>query len=201
MKKKKLTKKEILAIQKAKKKQKKEIKDISRRQLRKVTDIVAGDILVMKYDDAKYKKILPKIDQSPLIIVLGTFKAKKTGNYILQGVNLHWINQHQRRKILDIIIDSFLKSDYRNTKSLKLKKQRFFQLTYDAIKSNPTLSKAILNKENPALRNYIIKRATGMRRVPIKFFPHLFGKHFKSVSARWSSLSKGHILKHYTRGH
>jgi hypothetical protein len=199
--KKKLTKEELLAKKKAKKKELKEIANISRRKLRKVTDIVAGDIVAMNYFDPKYKDILHKVDQSPLIIVLGTFKAKKTGNLILQGVNLHWINQSQRKKILNIIIDSFLKSEHRTTKSNRLRKQRFFQLTYDSIKSDSTLRNAILNKEHPALRNYIIKRISGMRRVPIKYFDYLFGKSFKSVGARWSSLAKGHIIKKYTRGY
>jgi len=195
MKKRRLARKQILENNRVKKKEDRDLVIRSRRSMKKISDFNAGEVIVFKYD-AITKDTLDKYDKSPLLITLGTFTAKKTKNFILQGINMHWLSRSQKTKVFDIIVKNYMKLDWTTGKNLRLKKKRFIQMTFDDIKANSILNKAIIG--NNAYRHYIIKRGTGYRRVPLNFYDKLFTKEGRNVHrARWSHKSKGHKVKGY----
>ncbi len=172
-------------------------KAIGRRQLRKVSQLQAGTIVVFRYQDPKTKDQMELFDASPLVVVLDTY-TKKGVSYML-GVNLHWVKpQKKRKEVFQIIIEKYLKLDWVNTKNLKMVKKRFIDMVYSDIKGSGQLSGAILNGENSALRLYIVKRAKDIRLLPLKHYNILFGPQGKNMArSRWSHLSKGHKIKGY----
>jgi len=173
-------------------------KAISRKKLRKVSDISPGTVIVYKYKDPKTKDTMEKFDASPLVVVLDTYK-KKGESYML-GINLHWITPPKvKKKVFEIIVNNYLKLDWKNTKNLKMIKRRFITLTYDKLKSDSQIAKYILGKgKSSPLRLYLVNRMKMVRLLPIKFFNILFGPQGKNINrSRWSFLSNNHKIKHY----
>ena len=69
---------------------------------RKVTKPEVGKIYAYAYD-AKYKNELPYWDRYPLMIYLGSYKAKN-GNTLMLGLNLHYIPPRARQAFLEELL-------------------------------------------------------------------------------------------------
>jgi len=184
-----------LTLKKKEKKLEQEIKSYSRGKLRKVSDLMPGEVLVFKYPNAKTKDKMHHYDQSPLVIVLSTYK--KNGNYYMLGINLHWITKkNSRKKIFNLIVDKYLEMDWKVNKNFKMLMKRFIMLTYLKLKGDPALNSEVFG--NNALRLYLVDRIKEPRRFPIKNYPILFSSGYQStLRARWSYLSKQHKIQHF----
>lgn len=84
----------------------------------KVSVPTPGSIYAYVYD-AKHKETLPYWDKFPLIIYLGSYKAKN-GNQLLMGLNLHYIPPKARQEFLESLLAYSTTKSFSNKTRLKI---------------------------------------------------------------------------------
>jgi hypothetical protein len=85
------------------------IEEESRFEARKLNFFLPGSIYMFGYPNPINKDILSYYDKRPMIIVIGSFFAKTTGRYILQGINLNFVPEKQKVVLLDTYQRTFNK--------------------------------------------------------------------------------------------
>jgi hypothetical protein len=54
-----------------------------------------------QYPNPIYKDVLAYYDKRPMVLIIGTYKAKTTGRQIVQGINLNFIPEKEKVQLLD----------------------------------------------------------------------------------------------------
>lgn len=165
---------------------------ITKKELRKGI-LESGKLYSFRYVAKGFQEgTLDEYDASPLTIVLDIYTKqrksdKKTVSYML-GINLHWLNKNQKKKIWQYLNEKYFDAATRITKRSTYQKIRKFQLLYSHIKSDATLKPILANN---ALRLYIIKRMSTVKVIPMKFYPLMFTTSAESLKARFVKQPKG----------
>ena len=75
-------------------------------QILRLNKFIPGKIYTFKYDPI-YKDILSFYDTMPLLFVNNVYHCKNTGNDIVQGVNLNFLPEIIRVKLLNVFYNKF----------------------------------------------------------------------------------------------
>lgn len=164
------------------KKKSKDFDKVVRRSTRRSKKLQPGTMVTFRYI-AKYAKILPKYDSNPTVLVIHHATAKSTGNKLIYGVNMNWLNPAAKRKVMDLFVNEYMIKKEVTLKSERKIMKRFIHVLYKTIKSDPELQ--VIIKRN-AFRAYIIPRIKTLRLIPMKQYDLLFSKKYSQIyRARW----------------
>jgi len=167
------------------------IKKIGLKDFRKKSKLETGDLIYYKYLDPVTK--MKKFDASPLAIVVKTFK--RNGKGYMFAVNLHWMKPKDRLKTWNYILNNYynMASDITSD---KMRTRKLVRLTYNQIKSDATLNKAVLGRN--AFRLYLQHIMKGVRYVPQKYYKKIFGKDVQNIlRSRWAKQEKDFVIPHF----